>query len=514
MVKIILNEKLCTNNLISEADIEKNSTLDEKYEQEFKFDKNELKQLINFINIFISRSLRESAFESFYFGYKIPKIRCGDFDFLKINKDNIVNIEFKDISSAKEDCFDRIKEKLLCQLQQRERLLSVLKRKVVLIGYILDKNHNYFYRLEEDKLIDIDEMEVLSDLTSSETDFSISNLSDVLNRELLNISPINFESNFMEGGYELTDQQDSAIRKIKKLNSNFYIVKGEAGTGKSLVAFELAKIFSEEGKKTILFFVGLEEKLYEKYNSAPFKVLTLSQYGEDVDNRFEKVYKEDFNVLIIDEAQRLGIKQINRIKRLIEEESDRHCIFVFDSEQNTISDKEGEDIKKYIEKFVDSDSISRLSLPLRFDNNMRTFIRSLFGMRNVGEGDNKYANVEIVKVSSVNEANEYSSYLSENDEFIKLSPLNLETPLKGYKHDYDAHKVFGKDFDNIVIAFNDSYSFNEFNGIQRNENNSYSGRYDLKKCYYELLTRVKNKIVILVIDNDELYDDLRRLQKS
>ena len=35
MVKIILNEKLCTNNLISEADIEKNSTLDEKYEQEF-----------------------------------------------------------------------------------------------------------------------------------------------------------------------------------------------------------------------------------------------------------------------------------------------------------------------------------------------------------------------------------------------------------------------------------------------------------------------------------------------
>ncbi|TVX15031.1 DUF2075 domain-containing protein, partial [Streptococcus pneumoniae] len=232
-------------------------------------------------------------------------------------------------------------------------LLSIFNREVISIGFILNKTDLYFYRLEEDQLNEINTTDILSFLTRSATDFSISMLSDVLNRESLNISPINSGSTSVDKLYDLTDQQQGAINKIIKLDSRYYIVKGGAGTGKSLVAFELANIFSEQGKNTILFFLAQENKLYEQYDRKLFKVLTLSSNGDDIPGRFEKIYQEDFNVLIIDEAQRLTTKQIDRTKRLIEEKDDRHCIFVFDYEQNMVSDEEGIIIKQYLEDFVD-----------------------------------------------------------------------------------------------------------------------------------------------------------------
>ena len=237
MVKITLKQRLFSNDAISMDDIENNYTLDEKYEKEFEIKGKtelELKQLITLINNFINRSLRIPAFESFHFGYKIPKIRCGDFDFLKINKTNVVNIEFKDTSLENTVDFERIKNKLLDQLKIRKNLLNIFNREVISIGFILNKTDLYFYRLEEDQLNEINTTDILSFLTRSATDFSISMLSDVLNRESLNISPINSGSTSVDKLYDLTDQQQGAIDKIIKLDSRYYIVKGGAGTGKSL----------------------------------------------------------------------------------------------------------------------------------------------------------------------------------------------------------------------------------------------------------------------------------------
>lgn len=164
MVKITLKQRLSANEPISMDDIANNYTLDEKYEDKFEIKektKSELEQLIDLINTFIDKSLRIPAFESFHFGYEIPKIRCGDFDFLKINKTNVINIEFKNISLAKNVDFTRIKNKLLDQLKIRNNLLSVFNRDVVSIGFILSKNNSYFYRLENNKLHDISKMDVL-----------------------------------------------------------------------------------------------------------------------------------------------------------------------------------------------------------------------------------------------------------------------------------------------------------------------------------------------------------------
>ncbi|PLV92426.1 hypothetical protein AZJ18_00545 [Streptococcus pneumoniae] len=95
-----------------------------------------------------------------------------------------------------------------------------------------------------------------------------------------------------------------------------------------------------------------------------------------------------------------------------------------------------------------------------------------------------------------------------------MKPLSVRITLKDYKFDFDTYKVIGKDFENIIVPFDNGYSFNEFSGIQITENNNYEGTHNLEKCYYELLTRVKNKIIILIIDNDQLYNDLIKLKNS
>ena len=349
MVNLILKEKLYNNKKLKLDDLN-NATLSQDSKSTELVREREFLQLLNLVNHFINYSLRIPAFENIFFGFKIDKIVCGDFDFIKVNEKNVINIEFKDMTKDEKQDINKYTEKLLKQLKIRKRLLSVFKREVVSIGFIQNKDNLVFYKLENDKLCLIEPIQVLEYLTSSKTDNSISNLSDYLNKETLNISPVNHGSLFLNNVYELTNQQQNIIDEIKKLKSTFYLVEGKAGTGKSLVAFELAEYFSNNGKNTILFFLSMNKELYSEFNSKKFEILTLDMYNDEnrrVNSGFDKVYNKDFDLLIIDEAQRLYEAQVNELEKVIK--GNKHCIFLLDSEQNLVSDKEGELIKKKLQ---------------------------------------------------------------------------------------------------------------------------------------------------------------------
>lgn len=319
LVNLILKERLYNAKKLELSDLI-NNTLSQESKDKILSGNSEVVQLLNLINNFINNSLRIPAFENIFFGFKVDKIECGDFDFIKVNEVNVINIEFKDMTKDEKQDINKYKEKLLKQLKIRKRLLSVFKRDVISIGFIQNKDLLFFYKLENNELCSIKPIQVLKELTSSKTDNSISNLSKYLNKETLNISPINQGSLFLNSTYELTNQQSNAIKNIKELNSNFYLVEGQAGTGKSLVAFELAEYFSNIGKKTILFFLSLNTELYTEFKNEKFKLLTLGMHSDEnkkINSGFDKVYNEDFDLLIIDEAQRLRIKQVEKLKEEI-----------------------------------------------------------------------------------------------------------------------------------------------------------------------------------------------------
>jgi uncharacterized conserved protein (DUF2075) len=514
LVNLILKEKLYNNKKLKLDDLN-NATLSQDSKSTELVRESEFIQLLNLVNHFINYSLRIPAFENIFFGFKIDKIVCGDFDFIKVNEKNVVNIEFKDITKAKNQDIEIYEKKLLEQLETRKKILSVFKREVVSIGFIQNKNNLFFYKLENNKLCSIEPIQVLKYLTSSKTDNSISNLSDYLNKETLNISPVNQGSLFLNNVYELTNQQQNIIDKIKKLKSTFYLVEGKAGTGKSLVAFELAEYFSNNVKDTILFFLSPNSNLYREFDSKKFKILTLGIYNDEnrsVDSGFDKIYNEDFDILIIDEAQRLYEAQVNELEKVIE--GNRHCIFLLDSEQNLVSDNEGKLITNKIKKLVKKEHQSVLTELLRFNKHIEAFIRKLFKMDNI-KGNPNEANIDIIKIHNYSEAHKYIEYLRENYSYTLLKPLNDGTITKNYNYDDNGYNVIGKEFENIIIILDKRYFYDSQNGLQiSKEKNEYKETHNLLKLNYEILTRVKNKLTILIVENDELYENMIKIKNN
>jgi len=514
LVNLILKEKLYNNKKLKLDDLN-NATLSQDSKSTELVREREFLQLLNLVNHFINYSLRIPAFENIFFGFKIDKIVCGDFDFIKVNEKNVINIEFKDMTKDEKQDINKYTEKLLKQLKIRKRLLSVFKREVVSIGFIQNKDNLVFYKLENDKLCLIEPIQVLEYLTSSKTDNSISNLSDYLNKETLNISPVNHGSLFLNNVYELTNQQQNIIDEIKKLKSTFYLVEGKAGTGKSLVAFELAEYFSNNGKNTILFFLSMNKELYSEFNSKKFEILTLDMYNDEnrrVNSGFDKVYNKDFDLLIIDEAQRLYEAQVNELEKVIK--GNKHCIFLLDSEQNLVSDKEGELIKKKITKLVNKEYKFSLTELLRFNKHIEAFIRKLFKMNDI-KGNPNEANIDIIKIHNYSEAHKYVEYLRENYSYTLLKPLNNETIKKNYNYGDHGYNVIGKEFENIIIILDKRYFYDSQNGLQiSREKNEYKETHNLLKLNYELVTRVKNKLTILIVENDKLYENMIKIKNN
>ena len=301
-----------------------------------------------------------------------------------------------------------------------------------------------------------------------------------------------------------------------KLDKKFYTIEGRAGTGKSIVGFELARRFAEESKKVAYFFMGSNKDIYSEFEGFDFNVFSLESYKSksrgEIKNRFEKIYTEEFDILIIDESQRLTEIQINRIKKLIlQDKKNSRCIFLLDKDQNMDSLATGEKIVNKIKEL--SEANLKLKMPLRFDLNMEYFIRLLFKKR-LMEGDPSKANVDVIRLSSNDVAIEYVNFLRKKQNFTPLVSLHS---IIGKSYQISTAKngfvVIGQEFDNVVIILDHQFNYSDECGLELNEFCRYQGSCNIIQLYYEIITRVKNKLKILVVNNDELYYKLVDLKK-
>ena len=97
----------------------------------------ELECMKSFINQFKTVDNLTPLLDNFFVGYKIPQIG-KEFDLLRINDDNIVNIELK--TKAGE-------EKVLKQLKRNSYYLKFLNKEVLLFTYIQETNTLYMLSL-------------------------------------------------------------------------------------------------------------------------------------------------------------------------------------------------------------------------------------------------------------------------------------------------------------------------------------------------------------------------------
>ena len=427
----------------------------------------------------------------FYFGYNIPQIG-KELDFLRIG-DCVVNIEIK--TEADE-------AKVKRQLVQNKLYLSSLNKQVFLYSYVYDED-KLFLLDENDKLLETDFTHLL-DTLKNQKDLYQGNIDNLFKARDFLVSPFNATEDFLKNRYFLTPQQFNIEKEICELFNgsfgNIVAINGEAGTGKSLLLYDIAKKYIENGENSIVVHVGLLNSGHEKLMVE--KRFSISQIKTFMDNIGQL---NNFDVILIDEAHRLKPGQIKKIFDYVL--GNRiNCVFAYDEKQILSRSRH----EKGTVEFIKQQATHKYTLgtKIRTNANLWPFINSMFDLRKGRV--TRTENISIVYFDSFDKACDYIES-REDSAFIRYTPslfyptkLNV---LQGLKTCVGtAHEVIGQEFDNVSVLIGNNFFYDEKDCLQ--SKNVEGNLYDFLGMLYQAVTRAREKLEIVVCNNKEVYQRL------
>jgi len=445
----------------------------------------DLKSLITILN---DREGLKSIFNQFYVGYKIPQI-SKEFDLLRFGKDSIINIELKSSSTE---------EEILKQLKRNKYYLSFLKKEVYNFTFVEDMKKLYHLndnKLEEVNFTDLAELLYKQEISHIDDIDRLFNPSDYL------VSPFNSTEHFIENKYFLTHHQELIKKEIidrlkDKTKANFFAVTGGAGTGKTLLTYDIAKEVINDRKKILIIHCGYLNDGHGKLNAVngwlivPVKVYSNYDFS-------------DYDLIIIDEAQRMYPEQIDDIVTKISS-INGNCIFSYDKLQTLSTKEESSDVEEKITK-ITSITPYKLSKKIRTNKDVASFIIMLFDRYK-----NKLVlskdNIEISYFNNDDDAREFLYILSEqNWEVLRFTPSQYTNE----KHGKSAlaifqtsHGIIGQEFDNVGVIVDQYFFYNEDGKLQYGS----KSHYHAAKMLFQNITRTRKKVHIVIINNPEILN--------
>ena len=441
------------------------------------------------IKTFDEKFSARSIFNQFYVGYKIPQIG-KEFDLLRFGEDYLINIEIKNSSTE---------EKILKQLQRNKYYLDFVSKKVYHFTYIASKNKLYF--LNDNEIEEID-FEILGKRLYRQKILDFHDIDTLFNPTDYLVSPFNSTKKFVKNKYFLTHQQEEIKTNILKVikvdnKASFFTVTGSAGTGKTLLTYDIAKEMINSGEKVLIIHCGQLNEGHIKLNSKNnWKIVPIKSY---------KSYSlGDYNLVIIDEAQRIYVNQLEDIVKKIQDNKGK-CIFSYDKVQTLHSVEDRRDIDGKIGQII---SILKynLSEKIRTNKNLASFIGMIFNKTKKTSSTSKN-NIEISYFDNHEDAKEFLDKLNKQGwKVIRFTPSqrNLDSHEKCFTSSSEtSHKVIGQEFDNVAVVMDSNFSYNEEKGRLIYRGSSY---YHPVKMLFQNMTRTRKKLHIVIVDNSVILN--------
>ncbi len=449
----------------------------------------EVKDVKSLISIFDAKFSTRSIFNQFYVSYKIPQIG-KEFDLLRFGEDYLINIEIKNSSTE---------EKILKQLQRNKYYLGFISKKVYHFTYVANENKLYF--LNNVNIEEVD-FKVLGKYIYDQKIRDIQDIDTLFNPTDYLVSPFNSTKKFIKNKYFLTHQQEEIKTSILKgiddnTKSNFFAITGSAGTGKTLLTYDIAKEEIKCDKKVLIIHCGQLNEGHKKLNSKNnWTIISIKSYNS--------LNLTDYDLVIVDEAQRIYANQFENIVEKIQDNKGK-CIFSYDKVQTFRNEEDRRDIDGKISQ-ITSITKYKLSKKIRTNKNLASFIRMIFNKAKAAPLTNKN-NIEISYFNNHEDAGEFLKKLDDQEwKVIRFTPS---------QHNYDSHEicftypletsheVIGQEFDNVAIVMDSYFSYNVENGRLIYSGNSY---YHPVKMLFQNMTRTRKKLHVVIINNSEILN--------
>ncbi len=466
--------------------------------------RNEVDTLQAFINqlLFYSKG-NHKILDRYFVGFSIPQLG-NEFDLLRFGENYIVNIELKGVLPAESK-----EEKVTNQLKKQYYYLKFLGRPVKEYAFV-ESDGIYQYNPCTISIEKVPMSALVEALTSQivSEDFDIER-AFVPSNYL--VSPFNKVNEFINGEYFLTMDQSNQKKQIISAMEHkeylFYCVCADAGTGKTLLVYDIAKDLIRLNKSIVILHCATLNEGQEELNKShswdirPIRVLR---------SQFIDVVLGSPELIIIDESQRIKRDQLDKLLEYAVQNS-IPLLFAYDPKQ-FLKSGETRDIHDFLSTNYDRKTapIYKLTTKIRTNKKIASFIYNMF---NIGHSrDNlDYSAITIEYFEDYNSADKYLKHLEESHEWKTITftasqyshePVDALSSLSETK----AHSVIGQDFPNVVFAMDSNFWYKE-NKLMVSD--SY---YSIRGMLYQIVTRAVNKLKIVVIKNPSLYEKLMEIK--
>ncbi|EPR4667168.1 DNA/RNA helicase domain-containing protein [Listeria monocytogenes] len=458
----------------------------------------EKESLTSLVETFEKNELNSQSYSGFYISYTIPQIGT-EFDLLRINDDQIINIELKSKIVSLED----IKE----QLVRNKTYLAHLSKKTLLFTYNMENNK--FYQLDNDNEIKEIEVTELIDCIENQTNCIVDEINTLFAVSKYLASPINTPEKFLNKEYFLTHQQKEHKKTIMNIfdtisSATFLRLTGKPGTGKTLALYDIAFECAENGAVCIIHCGMLSEghKLLvtdpDKLNifaASEFSNIDFSKYSYVFVDESHRFYKEQFNLLV------------SKIKSY-----DMKSLFSYDYKQSLSHKEEENNIPKMLSE-IDDYSEFNLSNKIRTNNELSTFIKKLFDTKKDKDKHFPYTSVSLSYANNKIEAHSIlKKYENEDYTFINYTESrHIAYYFDDFPSTFNTHKVIGQEFDNVVMIIDKSFYYNSNGKLEANTHPNPD--YIFNKLLYQGLTRVRENLGLIILDNPDVFSTILEIVK-
>ncbi|GAB6683373.1 DNA/RNA helicase domain-containing protein [Streptococcus uberis] len=451
----------------------------------------------------ISEKIRSISEESGQlYGYifdKLVEITIREqFDILRYSENSILNIELKSLPKSDDEIFD--------QLVRHHYLLKCIpgNRDIHLFTYVSSSDTLYKFVDEGDGHIETTTFREL--VSNIPIDFIEDDLLACLKPENFVISPYSDLEKFLNFKYFLnTEQRKFVDDQISDVSSTLHsMLKGGAGTGKSLVLFDLAKKYSALGKKVLFIFCSRLPNYYEINEHFEFTFTDITH------SNIMNVKPGDYDLIIIDESQRLLEKQLSALFTL-----NTKLIFAVDKAQTLKPTEDDLDLEGKLEESFSENKIYDLSTKVRTDVSLSTFIQKFFDKSSTGIQPMEFPKVNCVYFSNKSEAIDFLQNLMTTEGYVSIEVAQFTSFINGEIHNkkifsesLDGFTVIGREFDNVVIPIDSrvKYHNNKLYFVTK-------GYFPYKATngLFQSITRVKNNLLFVVVDNPKMFNEIQKI---